>query len=146
MGTKADPGPFDCYAAAEPDEPLFVLKSTDESAPTLVRIWAELYRERKMKANRWTPAAIQRYCEALECANQMAAWRHNKLGERNAPMPWVPTTVPGIMALSQTTETESEDGPPLRSFYGAGSSAAALLDGMAARGMQSTPPVKPDGE
>jgi hypothetical protein len=29
MGTKSNPGPFDCYAKAEPDEPMFVLLARD---------------------------------------------------------------------------------------------------------------------
>jgi hypothetical protein len=40
MGTRANPGPHDCYAAAEPDEPLFVLLARDPVAYHLVRIWA----------------------------------------------------------------------------------------------------------
>lgn len=42
MGTKSDPGAFDCYAKAEPDEPLFVLLARDWRAPHLVRLWAAL--------------------------------------------------------------------------------------------------------
>lgn len=37
MGTKNRPGTFDCYAAAGPDEPLFVLLGRDPVAPLLVR-------------------------------------------------------------------------------------------------------------
>lgn len=42
MGTKNDPGRFDCYASAEPDEELFVLLARDKHAPTLVWLWAAL--------------------------------------------------------------------------------------------------------
>lgn len=42
MGTKNDPGTYDCYAKLEPDEPYFLLKSTDLVAPYLVRAWAYL--------------------------------------------------------------------------------------------------------
>ena len=28
MGTKNEPGEFDCYAAAEPDEPMFIISRT----------------------------------------------------------------------------------------------------------------------
>jgi hypothetical protein len=41
MGTKNDPGQFDCHAAAEPDEPLFTLLARDPLAPHLVRMWAK---------------------------------------------------------------------------------------------------------
>jgi hypothetical protein len=42
MGTKNNPGEFDCYAAAEPDEPLFTLLGRDPLASHLVRLWAAL--------------------------------------------------------------------------------------------------------
>jgi len=42
MGTKNNPGDFDCYANAEPDEPIFVLLGRDRHAPSLVRLWALL--------------------------------------------------------------------------------------------------------
>ena len=42
MGTKNNPGAFDCYENAEPDEPMFVLLGRDRHAPSLVRLWAML--------------------------------------------------------------------------------------------------------
>lgn len=36
MGTKNNPGAFDCYANAEPDEPMFVLLGRDKHAPAPV--------------------------------------------------------------------------------------------------------------
>ena len=42
MGTKAEPGPFDGYAKARPDEPIFVLLGRDPYAAALVELWAEL--------------------------------------------------------------------------------------------------------
>lgn len=42
MGTKINPGKFDCYAKAAPDEPMFVLLGRDKHAPTLVWLWATL--------------------------------------------------------------------------------------------------------
>lgn len=41
MGTKTNPGRFDCYAKARPDEPLFVLLGRDPLAAELVDAWAE---------------------------------------------------------------------------------------------------------
>lgn len=38
MGTKNNPGTFDCYANAAPDEPMFVLLGRDKHAPLLVRL------------------------------------------------------------------------------------------------------------
>lgn len=44
MGTKNNPDKFDCYAKAEPDEPLFVLLGRDYLAGHLVAIWAHMRR------------------------------------------------------------------------------------------------------
>lgn len=68
MGTKHDPGPHDCYRAAEPDEPMFVLLARDPDAPDLVREWA---RRRMMRRGLEDSKAL----EALGVANAMEAWR-----------------------------------------------------------------------
>jgi hypothetical protein len=39
MGTKNNPGPYDCYGKADPDEPLFTLRAKDPIAPFLVELW-----------------------------------------------------------------------------------------------------------
>lgn len=44
MGTKNNPGAFDCYANAAPDEPMFILLGRDPFAPLLVKLWAEMRR------------------------------------------------------------------------------------------------------
>lgn len=66
MGTKNHPGKFDCYDAAEPDEPMFVLLGRDRHAAALVRIWALLRR------NEDEDDAVVK--EALDCAEAMAEW------------------------------------------------------------------------
>lgn len=38
--TKNNPGRFDCYENAHPDEPLFVLLGRDPWGADLVRLWA----------------------------------------------------------------------------------------------------------
>ena len=40
MGTKLIPGEFDCYAAALPNEPIFVLLGRDPDFARLVLSWA----------------------------------------------------------------------------------------------------------
>lgn len=67
MGTKANPGRFDCYDNAEPDEPMFVLLARDRHAPALVRLWAEL----RLADEGNTPQVT----EAFMCAGNMEAWR-----------------------------------------------------------------------
>jgi hypothetical protein len=46
MGTKANPGEFDCYDRADDDEEMFILIGRDRHAGALVRLWAEM-RERE---------------------------------------------------------------------------------------------------
>lgn len=67
MGTKNNPGNFDCYANAEPDEPMFVLLARDRSAPELILRWADM-----REAAGEDPAKVQ---EARDCAAKCAAWR-----------------------------------------------------------------------
>ena len=70
MSTKNDPGKYDCYAKADPDEPMFVLLARDELAPTLVSMWACLYELRD-----GSPEKVQ---EALDCADAMIQWRYKR--------------------------------------------------------------------
>jgi hypothetical protein len=72
VGTKNQPGKFDCCANAAPDEPMFVLLGRDPMASFLVEIWAEARAEAGE-----TPAKIQ---EARECAIKMREWA-SKLGK-----------------------------------------------------------------
>ena len=68
MGTKNNPGDFDCYANAESDEPMFVLLGRDRHAPTLVWLWAvlrELDGEDEAKVR-----------EARQCVVSMMEWAH----------------------------------------------------------------------
>lgn len=66
MGTKNNPGEFDCYQNAKPDEPMFVLLGRDRHAAGLVRLWALL----RHKAGE-DEAVVQ---EALRCADTMDVW------------------------------------------------------------------------
>lgn len=67
MGTKNNPGAYDCYANAEPDEPMFVLLGRDRDAPLLVDMWA-----RKSEARGEDPAKV---AEARKCALDMRAYQ-----------------------------------------------------------------------
>lgn len=69
MGSKNTPGQFDCYANAEPDEPMFVLLARDPLAPLLVELWAGL-RAVLVQAE-GEPAKIK---EARQCAENMRKW------------------------------------------------------------------------
>jgi hypothetical protein len=68
VGTKNNPGDFDCYANAEPDEPMFVLLGRDKHAPILVRLWAQL---REMDDTE----DVHKIAETYWCAAQMESYR-----------------------------------------------------------------------
>lgn len=74
MATKNNPGTFDCYAAAEPDEPLFILKATDILAPPTVLTWAEAYKNRKLISGSFDERARRKYIDAVNCAKAMVQW------------------------------------------------------------------------
>jgi hypothetical protein len=85
MGTKNNPGPFDCYSAAAPDEPMFVLLGRDPLAPFLVGWWVGL------KMSHDPNADEAKLKEALECAHAMDEYllkmnREDKLKLREAVM------------------------------------------------------------
>jgi len=74
MGTKNNPGLHDCYAKAEPDEPIFVLLARDPAAPHAIEQWANdraamIFAKQKPESDRPMIA------EARECAEAMRAWR-----------------------------------------------------------------------
>lgn len=73
MGTKNNPGNFDCYANADPDEPMFILLGRDTNAPQLVQEWAEM-REAAGEDRAKTE-------EARDCADAMIDWLE-KLGKK----------------------------------------------------------------
>ena len=74
MGTKNNPGEYDCYAKAEPDEPMFILLGRDPSAPLLVELWARIRKE--------IGEDTEKRYEALQCASDMTQWAE-KLGKRD---------------------------------------------------------------
>jgi hypothetical protein len=67
MGSKSNPGKFDCWSRAEPDEPVFVLLGRDPVASIIVADWAAL-RERLGQTE---PEVLE---EAQQCAERMAQW------------------------------------------------------------------------
>lgn len=79
MGTKLNPGAFDCYKNALDDEPMFVLLARDDKAADIVVAWADKYRREKESASknkRMTVEEYAKYTEALDCADAMQKW-HN---------------------------------------------------------------------
>lgn len=75
MGTKDNPGEFDCYNLALPDEPLFILRASDASAPHAVEYWAIRYEQRKRAAGEYDGRASRKVREAIRLAEEMRTWR-----------------------------------------------------------------------
>lgn len=65
-----------CLTRAAYDEPLFVLRANDESAPYAVRAWTDAYRIRKEHENHGplTDTQKQKLAEALQIATDMEVW------------------------------------------------------------------------
>ena len=92
MATKNNPGEFDCYGSAAPDEPIFTLRANDPYAPDTVRHWAETYKLNKgidnarasgrgMGPEPLTSDQQRKYDEALACAEAMEEWKARRLEE-----------------------------------------------------------------
>jgi len=68
MGSKINPGAFDCYANALPDEPMFVLLARDVTAPHVIKKWIELRKALGLD----TP---EKHADALMVAEDMRQWK-----------------------------------------------------------------------
>ena len=73
MGTKNNPGRFDCYANADRDEPMFVLLGRDVHAHSAVRKWAD-DREHLINVGMKPESDRAMVAEARECADAMLAY------------------------------------------------------------------------
>lgn len=74
MGTKNNPGKFDCHANAAPDEPMFIMLARDVHAPLIVEGWAS-NREDAINRGFYPESDRAKVAEARECAEAMRAWR-----------------------------------------------------------------------
>lgn len=73
MGTKNNPGKFDCYSKAEPDEPVFILLARDPDAPKIVLEWVK---HRITRGDPLTHERMAKIHEAVDCAIEMEKWRN----------------------------------------------------------------------
>lgn len=71
MGTKSNPGKFDCWSKAEPDEPVFVLLGRDPVASVILRRWVELRQQ-------LGATETEVLSEAMQCAVEMRRWAMHK--------------------------------------------------------------------
>jgi hypothetical protein len=77
MGTKNEPGKFDCYANAEPDEPMFVLLARDPAAPRAILEWIKV-RKGMIETGAKPASDWPMIDEAVQCVSDMQAWRMNR--------------------------------------------------------------------
>lgn len=83
MGTKNNPGSYDCYANADPNEPMFVLLARDITAPAVIEKWME-YREGLIILGKKPESDRAMLQEARDCVEAMLEWRERN---RNRPHP-----------------------------------------------------------
>lgn len=74
MGTKSNPGKFDCYTNALQDEPMFVLLARDPDFLRLVRKWAKR-RGKDVRCGLRPESDMMLVAEAEECAWAGEKWR-----------------------------------------------------------------------
>lgn len=90
MATKNNPGKYDCYGNAGPDEPIFTLRAKDPLAEFLVAAWAALKAGDTEAAKKLMddaaaahaesgkpllPYQDEKSIEAQQCASAMRSWR-----------------------------------------------------------------------
>jgi len=91
LGTKNNPGKWDCHSNAEPDKPLFTLLARDPTAEFFVAAWAAVRAGDVDSAGRLMRDAVaelvkvgkqplpynsEKSVEAQQCAKAMRTWRH----------------------------------------------------------------------
>lgn len=79
MGTKNNPGKFDCYEKALPDEPVFVVLARDPEFARLVRNWAES-RSRAIACGDRPETDGGMVLEAYDVATRGERWRKENNG------------------------------------------------------------------
>ena len=97
MATKNNPGKFDCYDKAEPDEPMFVLLARDRHAVALVWLWATL---RSLDGEDEAVTA-----EALACAKSMVDW---SVDHGRRPVGIAASVLAGVLGLIRSANDNAE--------------------------------------
>ena len=128
MGTKNNPGKYDCYENLDPDEPYFVLMGHDKSAHHLVRAWAT-GRLIEIKQNRRPESDMPQVDEAFQCAAAMEQWLvdHPKPGEPpHLPMSEINKGGEPILVDDAPAASAPEAAPPAASPADTASAAPKL--------------------
>lgn len=98
MGTKLNPGNFDCYANAAENEPMFVLLARDKHAPALVWLWATM---RELDGE-----SPEKIAEARTCAQAMIDYQ--KANERPTAGLSMPA-IAGMLELIRAANHSAKD-------------------------------------
>ena len=106
MGTRLNPGAYDCHEAALDDEPRFALLARDPLAGFLVSIWSSMRfgdleavdakcdtMMRRLGPDYEISPDVAAGSEAIECAMAMFAWRTANLGRWREPQDRTPSDV-----------------------------------------------------
>ena len=112
MGTRLNPGRFDCHAAALDDEPSFTLRARDPLAGYLVSIWSSMRMAddeaaavkfktmlKRVAPAYWIAPDVDAAGEAIECAMAMFAWHERERDARRWREPQQHQPDPVIKAL-----------------------------------------------
>lgn len=70
MATKNKPGDYDCYAKADPDEPIFVLLGRDVTASFVVRHWIRVRKALRLGGDK----EQEQLSDAKQCSYDMRGW------------------------------------------------------------------------
>lgn len=81
MGTKNNPGAYDCYANAEPDEPMFILLGRDRDASMAVKAWA-FSRMQQIDLGIRPESDRAQVREAMTCATDMEIYHRERETKR----------------------------------------------------------------
>ena len=84
MGSKNEPGRFDCYVNALPSEPMFILLARDPDFHRLVNEWADR-RSGDIRCGLRPESDWPMVYEARDCATAGEKWRKNNEGVWRKP-------------------------------------------------------------
>ncbi len=86
MGTRRNPGRFDCYLNAKEDEPMFILLARDPIAPLIIELWC-FYRSLLVWSKIKPKTDLEMVAEARMCAEEMTKWRKGNWGPQIPHIP-----------------------------------------------------------
>ena len=109
MGTKNNPGLYDCYEAAKDDEPMFTFLARDICAPPSILMWC-LQRAKMIMDGKKPGSDIEKIEEAYECAKCMAIYKGEKDASCDPLIAQVEKAIATIQSIRSTEPGESENG------------------------------------